>query len=184
MTCIVGLVHKSTVYLGGDSAGVRGSDLTPRRDEKVFVKGPFIYGFAGSFRLGQILRYKFDPPAQDANLDDHAYLATDYLDTLRQMLERNGFLRKDNEVVSTGGIFLVGYRRNLYAVEHDFQVAEFIDEHFAIGSGSSYALGSLYTTKDLDLPPKERLSHALVAAGRYCTDVCAPYVVKHLDWAT
>jgi hypothetical protein len=36
MTCIVGLVDKGDVYIGGDSAGVAGLSLSIRADEKVF----------------------------------------------------------------------------------------------------------------------------------------------------
>lgn len=34
MTCIVGLVEASNIYIGGDSAGVSGYDLTIRADSK------------------------------------------------------------------------------------------------------------------------------------------------------
>lgn len=65
MTCIVGLVDKGSIYMGGDSAGVAGLSVTTRADEKVFLNGPFIMGFTTSFRMGQILRYKFVPPDQN-----------------------------------------------------------------------------------------------------------------------
>ena len=39
MTCIAGLVDSNgDIYIGGDSAGVAGYDLTIRADEKVFKK--------------------------------------------------------------------------------------------------------------------------------------------------
>ena len=47
MTCIIGLVENSKVYIGGDSAGVAGYGLSVRADEKVFKKGDFIFGFWG-----------------------------------------------------------------------------------------------------------------------------------------
>ena len=36
MTCIAAIAEKGKVYIGGDSAGVAGLDLTIRADEKVF----------------------------------------------------------------------------------------------------------------------------------------------------
>ena len=42
MTCIVGLVEKGNVYIGGDSAGVGGYSLTVRADRKVFRNGDFV----------------------------------------------------------------------------------------------------------------------------------------------
>ena len=62
MTCIVGLVHEGVVYIGGDSAGVAGLSLVVRADEKVLRNGDFLMGFTTSFRMGQLLRYKLDPP--------------------------------------------------------------------------------------------------------------------------
>ena len=62
MTCIVGLEHKGKVYIGGDSAGVAGYSLSVRADQKVFINGNFIFGFTSSFRMGQILRFGFNPP--------------------------------------------------------------------------------------------------------------------------
>lgn len=84
MTVIVGLVNKGDVYIGGDSAGVAGLDITIRADEKVFTNGPFLMGFTTSFRMGQLLRYKFDPPKQTVNTDDMKYMVTDFIDATRK----------------------------------------------------------------------------------------------------
>ena len=42
MTCIVGLIDGSNVYIGADSAGVAGYGLTIMADEKVFINDRFI----------------------------------------------------------------------------------------------------------------------------------------------
>jgi hypothetical protein len=44
MTCIVGYESDGKVYIGGDSAGVRGLDVTVREDSKVFKKEGLGYG--------------------------------------------------------------------------------------------------------------------------------------------
>ena len=44
MTCIVGLRHEGKAWIGGDSAGVGGLELTVRRDPKVFKNGPMLFG--------------------------------------------------------------------------------------------------------------------------------------------
>ena len=54
MTCIVGLINKEnkSVTIGGDSSGLAGSDLTIRKDPKVFKNGDFIFGCtSSSFRM-------------------------------------------------------------------------------------------------------------------------------------
>ena len=47
MTAIVGLVDGSTVYIGGDSAGVSGLSLIVRADAKVFTLGADGYTAVG-----------------------------------------------------------------------------------------------------------------------------------------
>jgi hypothetical protein len=57
VTVIAGIVEQGRVILGGDSAGVAGYELTVRSDVKVFTSGAYVFGFAGSFRAGQLLHW-------------------------------------------------------------------------------------------------------------------------------
>src|SRR5271166_2425691 len=106
MTAIVGLVDNGDVYIGGDSAGVAGLSLSIRSDEKVFGNGPFLCGFTSSFRMGQLLRYKFSPPAQTVHQNDMEYMVTSFIDACRQCFSANGY---GDEKATVGGTFLVGY---------------------------------------------------------------------------
>jgi hypothetical protein len=119
MTCIVGLVDKGKVYIGGDSAGVKGSDYRIREDEKVFRKENMVFGFTSSFRMGQILRYSFKIPGHESTKEDFDYLCTSFVDALIGCFKDKGYARTDNNVVS-GGCFLVGYKGNLYQIHSDF----------------------------------------------------------------
>jgi hypothetical protein len=109
MTCIVGLAHGGKVYLGADSAGLAGDELTPRRDPKVFRVGEFVFGYTTSFRMGQVLRYGFTPPTQPEGMIAHEYLCTHVVDALRQAFQRAGCATV-NSGVETCGNFLIGYR--------------------------------------------------------------------------
>src|SRR5574337_644834 len=120
MTCIVGLVDKGNVYIGGDSAGVAGLSISIRNDEKVFTNGPFIMGFTTSFRMGQLLRYKFNPPKQTVNMDDMKYMVTDFIDAVRKCFAENGYGKIPQGDNNEGGTFLVGYNGKLYAIHDDF----------------------------------------------------------------
>jgi len=171
MTCIVGIVHREGVIIGGDSAGVTTYRIVRRADEKVFQVGEFIMGFTDSFRMGQILRYSFVPPARGAE-DDLTFMNTKFIDAVRQCLKSGGYARKSDEVES-GGTFLVGYKGKLYCVESDYQVGISLEEFEAIGCGEEFALGCLHATPGQD--PRARAQMALEAAARFSTGVRGPF---------
>ena len=174
MTCIVGLVHKGAVYVGGDSAGVADLDLTMRADEKVFRSGPFVMGFTSSFRMGQLLRYKLRIPEHDPRQDDDTYMVTAFIDAVRECLKDGGWASKSNERES-GGTFVVGYRGKLFVVYDDYQVERSMDGYSAVGCGAQIAHGALYATRGLD--PRKRVRIALAAAEHHSAGVRAPFVV-------
>lgn len=181
MTCIVGLAKDGKVYLGGDSAGVAGLDLTVRKDKKVFKNGEFVMGFTSSFRMGQILQYDFEPPSIDefeANgkprTDDvkMEYMVRKFVPALRQCFKEHGYTKIDSNRES-GGTFLVGFRGRLFAIQSDFQVAESVGDYQAVGCGEAYALGSLFTKNEDE--PQARLETALKAAELFSGGVTAPF---------
>ncbi|MFE7485003.1 hypothetical protein [Streptomyces sp. NPDC057552] len=141
MTVIVGLVHKNRVHLGGDSAGVSGLQLTVRADAKCFRNGPYAMGFTTSFRMGQLLRYAFQPPPPPPAAGDlHDFLVTTWTDALRTCLKDGGWARKESDQ-EQAGIFLVGVGGRLFSVWDDYQVAEHADGYAAVGCGDELALG-------------------------------------------
>jgi hypothetical protein len=183
LTCIVGLLDGDNIYIGGDSAEVGGCQLNVRADQKVFRNGPFLMGFTSSFRMGQLLRYKFNPPehpyiaGMDKKIDTYKYMVTYFVDAVRQCLKDGGFATKKDEEES-GGNFLVGYDSRLFEIEGDYQVAEQVAKYNAVGCGSQIALGSLYSTGGQ--PPEDRVRLALEAAERFSSGVRGPFVIKKL----
>lgn len=178
MTCIVGVVDKGSVYIGGDSAGVAGWDLVIRRDAKVFRNGPFLFGFTSSFRMGQLLRYAFTPPEHPADMDVDRYLSTAFVDAVRECLKAGGYAKKDNEK-EEGGVFLLGYRGRLLHIGSDYQVGEAFDGYDACGCGDSVARGALFA--GARLRPEMRLRTALLAAERWNNGVRGPFIVERLE---
>jgi ATP-dependent protease HslVU (ClpYQ) peptidase subunit len=174
MTCIVSVKEGDSVYIGGDSAGIAGLSITIRNDEKVFQNGPFIMGFTSSFRMGQLLRYKFDPPQQTVHQDDMQYMVTDFVDGLRRCFSANGFGDKDATV---GGTFLVGYKGQLYTIESDYQVGIPNTPYDAVGCGADLALGSLHSTSKMKLSPEQRIVMALEAASTFSAGVAPPFLI-------
>lgn len=180
MTCVVGLVGgDGHVYIGGDSAGMAGWSLRLRADEKVFTREECVFGFTSSFRMGQLLRYRLSvdmPPVRDPDLD--RYMATTFVDAVRECLREGGYAEKDNGV-ETGGEFLVGLRGRLYRVGRDFQIARSRYVFEAIGSGGDEARGALYAlTGAQDITnPEHVVRQALEASAALSGGVCAPFEV-------
>lgn len=174
MTCIVGLAEEGKVYIGGDSAGVAGYDLTIRADSKVFTNGEFLMGFTSSFRMGQLLRYSFSPPPFIEKEDLDKYMVTRFVDALRTCLQAGGYeINKSGRV--EGGTFLVGVRGRLYVIEGDYQVGIPADNFAAVGCGDQIAHGALYASQGQD--PEKRLEIALRAAEHFSGGVRAPFKI-------
>lgn len=181
MTAIAAVVEDGVVYIGGDCAGVAGYSVSQRLDEKVFIIGEFIIGYTTSFRMAQLIRFKFKPPKQKSGINDFEYMVTVFVEELRKCLEGGGFSHISNNV-ERGGNFIVGYRGKLYEIGSDFQVAIPMDNFVAVGCGSDLCLGSLNSTKGLD--PEKRVRVALEAAAKFSGGVLAPFTILKLEYKT
>lgn len=187
MTCIVGLKANGRVFIGGDSAGSDNHNIETRLDTKVFKVGDFLIGYTSSFRMGQLLRFKFSPPAQHKGQDDYEYLCTEVIDHIKTLFESNGFSKVDSNVHS-GGVFLLAYNNRLYSIYDDYQVGETANGFAACGCGDQVALGSLYTTlprqvvrdgvlANITMTAESRINMALSAAEEFCLGVRKPFVI-------
>lgn len=174
MTCIVGLIHNGKVHMACDSAA---SDtdigsVHKRKDVKLFMVDEYLIGFSNSFRMGQILQHDFIPPRPSKrNLEKT--MCIDFVDKVYECLNRNNFgIDKDSDNVSE---LIVGIHGRLFVMDSDFNMGEYLDKYFAIGSGYQFALGSLYSTKSVK-NPKTRLTKALEAAAEYSIGVEPPFL--------
>jgi len=188
MTCVVGLIdnESGTVYMGGDSAAYYSDGtIRCRADPKVFIKtnNKFIYGFCSSFRMGDILKHYFVEPEhpQDMPIDD--YMRVTYIDALQVAFKQKGFHGTGKNQPDQGGNFAVGYAGKLFTVESDFQVAESLEPHTALGSGAREAMGSLFSTQKTKMSSEARILLALESAEKYTSGVRAPFTIKSLNWA-
>jgi ATP-dependent protease HslVU (ClpYQ) peptidase subunit len=176
MTCIVGIELNGTAYIGGDSAGVSGLDVTKRADAKVFQIGDMLFGFTSSFRMGQILRYKLSIPSQKIQQDDYAYMCTDFIDSVISTLEANGFSKiRENEKI--GGTFIVAYKNKIYVIYDDFQVSQSLNGYASVGCGSDYALGAITALISNSDDGKDIALKALEIAAMHSAGVCEPFTV-------
>jgi hypothetical protein len=175
MTCTVGIESPEGVWIGTDSISTDDSTQTSRAAEaaKVFHVGPYLLGFAGSFRAGDLLRYlRLPPPPARGPL--HRHLVTRVVPAIREAFGEGGTVAtKSGE--EYGGATLLGVRGTLWQIHCDFAVGRPAEGYAAVGAGEVVALGALHATRGLE--PRRRVVCALEAAEAHAAHVRRPWRV-------
>lgn len=183
MTAIIGFtdVKNGITYLGGDSyasSRYSGDTINQKKVFRLIDTENVILGFSGSVRDLNLLTYaenlidKRDEP----NIDEK-YIVTKFVPNVIKLFNNNGRNELDKGIASSESYFLIGYKDKLWKIHFDYSVLNTINNYEAIGSGTDFALGSLFTTEDTELTPIERIHKALQSASRFATGVNAPYFI-------
>lgn len=173
MSTIAGIVNESGVWIGVDSAATTDSgERRPIKTNKIFRNGEYLIACTGSVRGCQVLQSNYFEPPKEIH-----FLA----DSIRCHFKELGCITLSSEDQSESHIsnFLIGHQGKLYEILVDFQINE-IPEYCALGSGSSYAFGVLYTLRNSDLTPEQRINTALEAAAQFDTSTAAPFIIEKL----
>lgn len=178
MTCIVGYKKNKKVWIGGDSMAYGSvSHKTITSQPKVFIVSDGTceagIGCTTSFRMMQLLRYKFKMPK--VGRDIFKYMCTDFVDSVIDCFAINKCITTEKGVAS-GGRFLVGLKGNLYEIQEDFQVSESKENFAAIGCGFYYALGAMQILDKMQLTPEDKIAKSIQIASVY-SQVCAPITI-------
>ena len=183
MTAIVGFVDKEQgrVWIGGDSAGTADDIRSIRTDPKVFFRGEMLIGFAGSFRMGQILAHHLDPPGHPKGASGFDYMVATFIPCVMKLMDDHRYGGTDEEGSAQGGQFIVGYRGSMYLIDTDYQVGTVYHPYATIASGGEICLGAMHALHDYEFPPRERLRMALKASAEFCTTVSAPFLILATD---
>ncbi len=174
MTCIVGVAHNGKVYMGGDSSASdeHNSFVSTRKEPKVFIKGDYLIGYAGSFRFGKVLEHTFIPPKlNDDNLD--RFLNTIFIDSLRQYCDES---KVDPSSEQDSAEMLLGVNGRLFEFCNDWHFGEDSNNFNSIGSGSQFAMGSIFSTRRIK-SPHARIKTALEASERFSPSVSGPFTI-------
>jgi len=92
-----------------------------------------------------------------------------FIPALRLFFKENDIKIPDDDDNNAG--FIVGVKGRVYEIDiSDFQCIEY--EEVSIGSGSGYAYGSLYSTKDYE--PLDRIRQGIEAAIKYSPSCQGP----------
>lgn len=173
MTCIVGISDGETVYIGGDRGASDDTCIITLAQPKVKVNGDWIYGYSGSLGNGQLLDF-INYPALKKTDDPYKIIKFDIVSQLKDLYESHGSDKDDNATD-----YLIGIKGRLFELSsEDWGVAEV--QESSIGSGGNFALGSLYTSKELEDNPIVRITFALNAAITYSPTCQGPIDILYV----
>ena len=162
MTVIIGITNGTNVYIGGDRGVSDDMSIVSLSRPKVHINNNWVFGYSGSLGVGQLMEI-IDMP--DAGEDPYKTLRTDVVSHMRSAIDL--YSSNDPEHSSE---FIIGTQGRLFEMNTaDWSVAEV--EETALGSGSPFALGSLFTTKDFPASLEYRIEMALCAAIT-CSPTC------------
>ena len=180
MTCIVGTEKDGDVFIGGDRAAATQMSIIQAGRSKVFRKGPFLIGYSGSFRFGQVVEHLMGIPPHPSDAEDLDYIIGGVIEHLRYCLKTAGVVDTTNAVETSKGTMLIGYNGKLYEMDGDFQCLP--RSPAAIGSGWMAALGVFHyvSNNETDKEPQMILKSALEAATDLNPFVLAPYDILSL----
>ena len=103
MTLVLAMVDdQGNIYAGADSAIGDENEIYEFHEPKVFTKGPYLFGYCQSARLGQVLRYHFEGPEPlTAQQDLNGFMLATLWPGLRHLLETHS-------VITSGSVEMMG----------------------------------------------------------------------------
>jgi ATP-dependent protease HslVU (ClpYQ) peptidase subunit len=122
---------------------------------KVAVNGRYLLGAAGDVRAINILHHAFTPPnpsfkTTGPNLDQ--FITQKFIPALRECFESTGYATPDhdekNHMAEHSSTILVVINGMIYIIDGDYSWTSDRTGVYAIGTGSSYALGALQAITD------------------------------------
>jgi ATP-dependent protease HslVU (ClpYQ) peptidase subunit len=162
--------------MGSDSAAAAGTEYDIVRQPKVFVRGGWIVGFCGDWRVGALVRLKLRLPKLPEPPQLERAIAVELADDLRALLKASD-VALNEDADDEDWSLLVGARGEIWELNSFFQALRSRWRHTAIGSGAGFALGSLDESEESVRTPAERIRRALKFSARRCTQVRAPFTV-------
>lgn len=165
MTCILGVVTDTGVFLGADHQVTFGTEYADLLIPKVWEAGPLIIGASGSARFGQIVKYHVhvEPPQWGMNIV--AWLVTTYVPAVSAAVDQYG--GKEEDGLFNGDILIAVYG-HLYRIDRAGAVYWIDRDYEAIGSGASYAIGALAGLQRVGVAMFDR-SHIELALAVACS---------------
>lgn len=173
MTTVVAIAHHGHVYFGADTAFTTDCQMTDPEGKLMTLPGLIALGTANDKRAATVLRYAFTPPPFPEGGDEQAYMRFTFPEAVRSLLARHIHVGVKYDAEYSALLALIGWRGQLWQMHANYAMTQNTDGFDAIGSGSQFALGVLHALPDL--PPRERLERALLAASHFDGGTRAPF---------
>lgn len=159
MTCISVLRDKDYIYMAGERAVSNEDVIHHLSTPKIWKWGEYLIGFAGHMS-GMTVFHSFMPPQPEGlrgkQLD--VFMNTTFLEYATSFYAEHN-IRTDNLDL----LIAVGDRIYEHSTDN-MSLYTYAEPYNSIGSGSSYAMGSFFSTADSSLSGEQRVKLALKAA--------------------
>jgi len=153
MTTILGLQGDGWTVIGTDSrvcsvdeTGMAYQQSTLATNQsKVASNGRYIIGAAGDVRAINILQHAFQPPTPNASFKGRRldqFVTTKFIPALRQCFEDQGYANERKQKAEHDSSIIISINSVIYVIESDYSWSTDATGLYAIGTGSSYALGA------------------------------------------
>ncbi len=153
---------------------------------KVASNGKYLLGAAGDLRAINLLHHAFTPPPVPTGIKGKKldqFFTVKFIPALRECFEVQGYATPDKDekahMAEHDSLIMVAVSGNIYVVDGDYSWLSDTSGVYALGSGSSYALGALTA-----LMPKTALTvqaakkialKAMTIAARFDPHTGAPF---------
>lgn len=153
---------------------------------KVAQNGKYLLGAAGDVRAINILHHAFSPPVPNFTGSgqklDH-FITQRFIPSLRECFEEHGYATPDNEqkshIAEHSSQIVVVINGTIYIIDGDYSWTSDKTGIYAIGTGSSYALGALHALtngKEMTITKaRSAVNKALSIASKFDPYTGAPF---------
>lgn len=173
MSVVVGVESKDGVWLAADSRLSDYAEATAVTGKLFRTDSGLAFGVVGSLQHAQLIKYflDVDPPYPAEKEDPMKWIVTKLVPALKNLCKEHDIWEwtKKSE---RGLMLLTVINGMLYGIQEDWTVWRALEGYSAIGSGSSAALGSLYTSYEYE--PKDRCILAVEAATKHAPSCGEP----------
>jgi len=179
MTVVLADTQDETLIFAADSAASNGDEIYTIAMPKVFARGSYLFGYTGSYRIGQILRHYVElpePPEREAE----RFLVREAVPILRAAVLEQGAAGPGRDFLGEKTALLVGFRGRTWCIGTDLTVTPEA-AYGAIGSGRLRAYGAFHALYAAGVgPARRRLELVLEATAEHTANVRRPWQLVSL----